>query len=155
MNSRGRKKNRGRKKQSFHISLMCRVAFTQFLGGPAQIEFGSPLKSEPNGTNISKIAVGAYLNSFTGDFVEKGPAKENAYALLHGVTLGMDRTLTLRQFSMANWAIFCLAVVSKVLGLALGWKMGHGGHVMGILMMNCSADGAYTLHLTLTYFALA
>jgi len=69
--------------------------------------------------------------------------------------------LTLRQFSMANWAIFvgCLDVIALE-GPGTrpwGYEMGQVGHVdgMGILMMNCSADGAYTLHLTLTYFALA
>lgn len=144
---------------------MRRVAFSQFLRWPNPAQnaaCGSPLKLQ-RADECFKIAVGAYLTSFTGDFSKKRNIFE---AALHGVTWGMDRTLTLRQFSMEEPSGHFLSVtglgrahwgrkLSKVERMRPWGKMGQSGHVVGILMMNCSADGAYTLHLTLTYFALA
>lgn len=56
-----------------------------------------------------QIAVGAYLTSFTGDFSKKGKFFF-WQAALHGVTRGMDRTLTLRQFSMEELSGHILSV---------------------------------------------
>lgn len=103
---------------------MRRVAFTQFLRwlrpAPARVW----VTFEVRAAECLGIAVGAYLTSFTGDFAKKDSRKEMPGRFRPGVTLGMDRTLALRQFSMARPSPLAF-LISKVLPLGKKWVRGR------------------------------